>query len=214
MKRRRCFLLLVTVFLIFSSCSKKQINDIADENMKNREIINDLYLSNEDDENITNDEYAELFIDDSKKIKYFWEIDEIFFDNINIEILAVNDIFDKRFMENYFWSLDIVKEADYNWRWGYYFNFNYNKENYYAVIPNGPPFDPWVIGYYYLDDDKIILNPTDIETYGNEIDVLFTEKLELKRVSIENSMFFTEGLAGKDKIFGAGKSIFKKSDNK
>ncbi|MCL2801677.1 MAG: hypothetical protein FWD28_07975 [Treponema sp.] len=130
-----------------------------------------------------------------------------------IELLSENDIFDNNFMGNYFWSLDNVGEADYNWHWGFYIHFNIFEGNYYGVIPNGPPFEPWVIGNYSFDNDKIILNPTKVETYGREIDRLFTERLELERVTIENSLFFTEGLMGNGFIFGAGKAIFGTSDN-
>jgi len=179
------------LLVLIISCNKKQANNITENNIdndiENNEILNELNIDNEYYENIT-------------------ELN-------NSESLSENDKFDRKFMDYYFWSLDIVEEADYNWHRGFYIHFDFSKENNYGVIPNGPPFDPWVIGNYYLEDDKIVLNPTTIETYGKEIDELFTKRLELERVTIKNSLFFTEGLMGNGYIFGAGKAIFGTSNN-
>jgi len=194
-KNLRNLIIVVQFILILTiSCSNRNQNNDKIENII---VYND---------NMTNSN-THVVVDDINII-----------DIINIEnneqLLSEGEIVFGKFFENYFWSLDIVNEADYNWRFGLFIRFDYPKNNEYVIIPNGSPFDPWVYGNYHIEEENIILTPTRIDSYGREIiDEIFKEKLELERIIIDNSLFFIEGLIGKGIIFGAGLRIFGPNDN-
>jgi len=145
----------------------------------------------------------------------------IFEENILLENIIIQEIdFEPEkirindFLESYikyqFFSLDIMEEADYNWRWGIILIFNYNGNNNFAFIPDGPPYTPWVTGEYIIENEQIILNPIFYENFEYIYDVL-KEKWLLEYVSIENSSFYVEGLIGNGIVFGARNNIRPKS---
>ena len=69
--------------------------------------------------------------------------------DFTIEEIKIND-FLRLFTESNFLSLDIMGEANYNWRWGIILRFSYNESNIFTFIPDGPPYSPWVTGEYYI----------------------------------------------------------------
>jgi hypothetical protein len=132
--------------------------------------------------------------------------------NMDNRTLSEGDTYLIKFIENRFWSLDTVEEADYGWLVGLGLRFNHPEKDNYAIIPNGPPFEPWLYGDYHLENEKIVLYPTSISVYGKEMDEIFRDKLELERITIDNSLYYTEGLTGKNIIFGASGSRPRKGD--
>lgn len=115
------------------------------------------------------------------------------------------------FLENTFWSLDMVGEADYTGCIVLRFNIpkdrfgldNEESDPAYAMTPNGPPFEPWVIGYYAIENGKVLLSPLRTVPKRDYIPETISESLELEHVMLHDSVHFTEGLAGNGITFGA-----------
>jgi hypothetical protein len=191
------------LFLI-TSCSKNDNKDKTN-NIENTVTVTD----NEDiiENNIVteNNIYSEW-----EKVNNKYDITED--PNMDNRTLSEEEILLIKIIENSFASLHSVGEADYGWIVGLGLRFNFPEKNNYAIIPGGPPFQPWLIGEFRIENEKIVLYPTSISVYGKEMDEIFKDKLELERITIDNSLYYTEGLTGKNIVFGAGGSGPSKGD--
>jgi hypothetical protein len=167
------------LFIFIISCSKYKEKTNIQENITSQESVIE-YIDNNSglissQENITSQENVIEYIDNNSELISSQENE-----NINIDL--------KEFIEN---NSFYITDKDRDWViYNLHFNteeviwFKY-KEFAYSITPLAPPGEPWIIGFYELENEKIFLNPTVFcydPIFDKMIDERFKRRIELKYI--------------------------------
>jgi hypothetical protein len=125
--------------------------------------------------------------------------------------ISGNQIINREFLRSDFFTLNLYNEVNYNInKWG----LTFFSDDTYEIRPMTAGDPPVIKGNYQIKDDKVLLKYIDMpdgELAEYKFDSILKEDWELKYVSINNSLYFSEGLTGKGIIFAREKS--KPKDN-
>ena len=131
------------------------------------------------------------------------------------ENISENGIINREFLRSDFYTLNLYNEANYNID---KLGLNFYNDNTYEIRPLAGGDPPYIKGSYQINDNKVLLKYTGIPYYEDaeykqyyKFDSILKEDWELEYTSINNSLYFSEGLTGKGIIFARGKS--KPKDN-
>ena len=137
--RKYIFQIFQCIFLLFLACSNKEsagktINTVTAKANKTNNMDNEAQES-------------QALVEEKNTIETArkYEIDDLY-----------------SFVTSYiFHSLSLYDEIQYGFNFSFYLFFN-SKDNTYAFIPDGPPYEPWAAGTFLIKDNAVLLTPEDL----------------------------------------------------